>query len=133
MLEKNQVIEVEIIDNGFQGEGIAKVQEFPIFIQGAIKGEKVEVKILKVLKNFGYGKIVRIITSSEYRTPSDCNSFPKCGGCTLRHISYKQTLAIKKATVENCLYKALHGEIKVNDVIGMKVPLNYRNNKVNNE
>ena len=38
MLEKNQVIEVEIIDNGFQGEGIAKVQEFPIFIQGAIKG-----------------------------------------------------------------------------------------------
>lgn len=127
MLEKNQVIEVEIIDNGFQGEGIAKVQEFPIFIQGAIKGEKVEVKILKVLKNFGYGKIVRIITSSEYRTPSDCNSFPKCGGCTLRHISYKQTLAIKKATVENCLYKALHREIKVNDVIGMKVPLNYRN------
>ena len=127
MLEKNQELEVEIIDNGFQGEGIAKIQDFPIFIQGAIKGEKIKIKIVKVLKNFGYGKILQIITPSEYRTNSDCNSFPQCGGCTLRHISYNHTLAIKKATVENCLYKALHREIKVNDVIGMDNPLNYRN------
>ena len=49
MLEKNQIYEVEIIDNGYQGEGIAKIDNFPIFIQGVIKGEQVEIKILKVL------------------------------------------------------------------------------------
>ena len=48
MLKKNQVYEVEIIDDGYQGEGIAKIENFPIFIPGAIKGEKVEIKILKV-------------------------------------------------------------------------------------
>ena len=51
MLEKNQVFETQIIDNGYQGEGIAKIDNFPIFVPGGIKGEEVEIKILKVLSN----------------------------------------------------------------------------------
>lgn len=127
MLEKNQIYEVEIIDNGYQGEGIAKIDNFPIFIQGVIKGEQVEIKILKVLSNFAYAKILKIIKPSEYRTDADCSDFPKCGGCNLRHIKYDYTLKVKKAKVENCLYKALNRKLKVNDVIGMDNPLNYRN------
>lgn len=127
MLEKNQIYKVEIIDNGYQGEGIAKIDNFPIFIHGAIKGEKIEVKILKVLSNFAYGKIMKIISSSKYRKDADCNEYIKCGGCNLRHIKYEYTLEIKKSIVENCLYKALDRKIKVNNVIGMEQPLNYRN------
>lgn len=127
MLEKNQIYEVEIIDNGYQGEGIAKIDNFPIFIQGVIKGEQVEIKILKVLSNFAYAKILKIIKPSEYRTDADCKDFSKCGGCNLRHIKYDYTLEIKKVAVENCLYKALNRKLKVNDVIGMDKPLHYRN------
>ncbi len=127
MLEKNQVYEVEIIDDGYQGEGIAKIENFPVFIQGAIKGEKVQIKILKVQTNFAYGKIINIIEPAENRVEAECTEYSKCGGCNLRHISYNYTLKIKKAIVENCLYKALNRKIEVQDVIGMNIPMFYRN------
>ena len=127
MIKKNEVYTVDIIDNGFQGEGIARIEGITIFINKAIKGEKVKIKILKVQKNFAYGKIIEIIEKSKERVEPDCKTYNRCGGCNLRHISYNETLEIKKAIVENCLYKELKKEIKVNDVIGMKNPLHYRN------
>lgn len=126
-IQKNQEYIVDIIDNGYDGEGIAKINDFTIFIQGAIKGEKVKILILKVTKSFAYGKILEIITTSKSRVNIDCKTFTKCGGCTLRHIDYKETLNIKRNIVENCLYKELHREIAVNDTIGMENPLYYRN------
>jgi len=127
MLKKNDEYIVEIIDNGFQGEGIAKIDGITVFINEAIKGEKIKIKILKVLKNFAYGKIIEILESSKARKAPDCNTYSRCGGCNLRHIEYNETLKIKKAIVENCLYKELKKEIKVEDVIGMKEPIYYRN------
>ena len=48
-IQKNQEYVVDIIDNGFDGEGIAKIDNFTIFIPGAIKGEKIKILIVKVL------------------------------------------------------------------------------------
>ena len=127
MLEKNQIYQVKIIDDGYQGEGIAKIDNFPIFIQGAIKGEEVKIKILKVQSSFAYGKIIEIIKQEENRVEAECKVYNKCGGCNLRHIDYEYTLKIKKAIVQNCLYKALNKNIEVKDVIGMKKPMFYRN------
>lgn len=94
-IQKNQEYIVDIIDNGYDGEGIAKINDFTIFIQGAIKGEKVKILILKVTKSFAYGKILEIISASKDRNNVDCGTFSKCGGCTLRHINYEETLNIK--------------------------------------
>ena len=127
MLKKNEEYIVDIIDNGFQGEGIAKIDGITIFIDQAIKGEKIKIKILKVQTNFAYGKILEILEKSNNRTEEECTTYKRCGGCNLRHIKYEETLNIKKAVVENCMYKALKREVKVNDVIGMKNPLYYRN------
>lgn len=127
MLEKNKVYEVEIIDNGFHGEGIAKIENFPVFVQGAIKGERVEIKILKVQSSFAYGKIIKIIKPAENRVEVACAEYNKCGGCNLRHIDYKYTLQIKKAIVQNCLYKTFNKLVEVQDVIGMEQPFFYRN------
>lgn len=127
MLKKNEEYIADIIDNGFQGEGIAKIDGITIFIPQAIKGEKIKIKILKVLKNFGYGKIIEILEKSENREIEDCTTYKRCGGCNLRHIKYEETLNIKKSIVENCLYKQLRKEVKVNNVIGMDKPYCYRN------
>ncbi len=127
MLKKNEEYVVDIIDNGFQGEGIAKIDGITVFIDKAIKGEKIKIKILKVQTNFAYGKIIEILEKSVNRTEEDCHTYQRCGGCNLRHINYEETLNIKKSVVENCLYKALKRNVKVNDVIGMKNPLYYRN------
>lgn len=127
MLKKNDEYVVDIIDNGFQGEGIAKIDGMTVFVDKAIKGEKAKIKILKVQTNFAYGKIIEILEESNNRTNEDCDTYKRCGGCNLRHIKYEETLNIKKAVVENCLYKELKRETEVNDVIGMEDPLYYRN------
>jgi 23S rRNA (uracil1939-C5)-methyltransferase len=127
MLSKNEEYIVNIVDNGFQGEGIAKIDGFPVFIENAIKGEKIKIKILKIQSSFAYGKIIEILEKSEKRQEIDCNSYKKCGGCNLRHINYDETLVIKRNIVENCLYKALGKKILVNNTIGMNNPFFYRN------
>ena len=127
MLKKNEEYIVNIIDNGFHGEGIAKIEGITIFVDYAMKGEIIKIKILKIQKNFAYGKIIEIIEKSPVRTEADCITYNRCGGCNLRHIKYNETLKIKKAIVQNCMNKALKREIKINNVIGMENPLHYRN------
>ena len=64
-VKKNQEYVVDIIDNGFEGEGIAKIDNFTIFIPGAIKGEKVKILIVKVLSSHAFGKVIEIMQKSE--------------------------------------------------------------------
>ena len=128
MLKKNEEYIVEIIDNGFQGEGIAKIDGIAIFIPGGIKGEKTKIKILKVTSKIAYGKIIDILEKSKNRIEEvDCETFSRCGGCVLRHVNYDATLEMKKVAVETTLRKALGRDVKINEVLKMDEPYNYRN------
>lgn len=126
-IRKNEEYIVDIIDNGFEGEGIAKINNFTIFIKGAIKGEKIRILILKVNSSYAFAKIIEIIETSEYRCEEDCNSYKRCGGCDLRHIKYEKTLEIKKNMVQSLVNKTLRNKVQVNNTIGMEKPFNYRN------
>ena len=127
MIKKNDEYIVEIIDNGYQGEGIAKIDGMTVFIDNVLKGEKVKIKILKVLKSQCYAKMLEIIEKSESRSNSDCSSYGKCGGCNLRHMNYQETLNLKKSIVETNLKKSGIGGVEVKNCIGMENPYNYRN------
>lgn len=126
-VEKNKEYEVEIIDNGYEGEGIAKIEDFTIFIQGAIKGEICKVLIVKVNKSFAFGKLIEVLKESENRVKVDCNTYKRCGGCGLRHIKYEETLRLKRNMIQNLTDKTLKNKINVNDVVGMEKPFYYRN------
>lgn len=127
-VEKNKCYEVIIENMGYQGEGIAKINNFPIFIEGAITGEKINVKILKIKKTYGYGKIVDIIEVSPCRKTAKCNLYDRCGGCNLQHISYDGQLEYKTNRVMDCITRI--GKIKdviIHHTLGMKDPYSYRN------
>ena len=126
-IEKNQIYEVDILDNGFSGEGLAKIDNFTIFIPQAIKGEKVKIVVVKVLSSFGYGKILEILKCSPNRVESDCATYKRCGGCSLRHIKYEETLRIKQNTVQSLINKTLKNKIKAEETLGMENPYFYRN------
>ena len=126
-IQKNQEYIVEIVDNGFEGEGIAKIDNFTIFIPGAIKGEKVKILIVKVLSSHAFGKILEIIKKSEYRQDVDCSTYKRCGGCNLRHVKYKETLKMKQNAVQSLVNKTLKNKIQVQSTIGMENPFHYRN------
>lgn len=127
MVEKNKEYIVEIIDTGYKGEGIAKIDDFAIFIPNAIKGEKIKIKIIKVLTSYAFGKIIEIIEPSKNRLESDCSTYKRCGGCNLRHIKYDETLKIKQNLVQSLVNKTLKNKIKVKETIGMENPYYYRN------
>lgn len=126
-VKKNQEYVVDIIDNGFEGEGIAKINEFTIFIPNSLKGEKVKILILKVLSSYAFGKVIEIIKQSENRVESDCSTYKRCGGCNLRHIKYSETLKLKKNIVQSLVNKTLRSEIEVEETLGMENPYHYRN------
>ena len=111
MIEKNKEYIVNIEDMTYEGMGVAKVDNFPIFIEGAIAGEKIKIKIVKVLKNFAYGKIIDIIEKSLDRVEPFCPMYKRCGGCNLRHINYAKTLEFKKDVVQNLVNKTLKNKI----------------------
>ena len=126
-VEKNKEYIVDIIDNGFEGEGIAKVDNFTIFVSGAIKGETVKILIVKVLTSHAFGKVLEIINKSECRQEVDCNTYKRCGGCNTRHIKYEDTLKMKQNAVQSLVNKTLKNKIQVKPTIGMENPFHYRN------
>ena len=126
-VEKNKEYIVDIIDNGYDGEGIAKIEDFTIFINGAIKDEKCKILIVKVNKSYAFGKLLEVINKSQNRIDSDCKTYKRCGGCSLRHIKYEETLNIKKNMVQNLVDKSLINKVQVKNVIGMENPIYYRN------
>ena len=127
MIEKNREYMVDIIDNGFEGEGIAKIEGLTIFIPNAIKGEKVKILIVKVLKSHAFGKILDMIDKSDKRVECDCETYKRCGGCNMRHIEYEETLIMKRNSVQALVNKTLKNKVKVKNTIGMENPLHYRN------
>ena len=126
-VKKNNEYEVEIIDNGYEGEGTPKINDFTIFIPGAIEGERCKILIVKVNKTFAFGKLIEVTQKSNNRVQADCSTYKRCGGCSLRHIKYEETLNIKRENVQNLVNKSLNKSITVNKVIGMESPFYYRN------
>ena len=129
-IKKNDELVVNIIDYGANGEGIAKINGYTIFVLGALKGEKCKIHILKVLKTHAFAKVIQIIEKSDKRVEPDCTTFNKCGGCDLRHIDYNETLKIKQEKVQNLVNKMLKNKVKVNKTVEMKNPTFYRNKAI---
>ena len=127
IIKKNEEYVVDIIDYGMNGEGIAKINNFTVFIPNSMKGEKVKIIIVKVLSSHAFGNVIEIIEESKHRIEPDCCTYKRCGGCDLRHIDYDETLSIKQNMVQNLVNKTLDKSIKVLPVIGMGNPFNYRN------
>ncbi|MBR2704881.1 MAG: 23S rRNA (uracil(1939)-C(5))-methyltransferase RlmD [Clostridia bacterium] len=129
-VKKNEEYIVDIVDNGFEGEGIAKVDNFTVFIDGAIKGEKCKILIVKVNSSHAFGKLLEIIEPSKHRCMPDCETYKRCGGCNLRHVDYEETLNIKQEKVQNLVNKTLSNKLNVNKTVGMGNPYNYRNKAI---
>ena len=126
-IKKGEEYVLDIIDNGLDGAGIAKINDFTVFVLQTVKGEKVKALILKVNKSFAFAKVIEFIEKSEHRTQEDCKTYKRCGGCSLRFLDYEATLDIKEEMVKNCLSKFKLNDIKVKPIIAMGNPFNYRN------
>lgn len=127
-MKKNDIFTVDIVDNGINFEGIAKVDGAIVFIPGAIMGENIDVRIIKVTSSYAIGKIEKINKRSESRIDDTiCPVFKTCGGCESQHINYDFQLNIKTKIVKNTLHRQGVEYNKLNNTIGMGLPYYYRN------
>lgn len=99
-VNKNDIVDVDVTDGmGQHGEGVGKLDGFTLFIQGALPGERVRVKVLKLKKKYGYAKLLEVLKPSPHRTEAPCPLFGRCGGCQLQHVRYEEQLRLKRQIV----------------------------------
>jgi 23S rRNA (uracil1939-C5)-methyltransferase len=127
LVKKNDVLEVEILDLTYQAYGLAKVDGFSVFIENAIPGELVEIRIEKVLKRYAFGKLLRVLRASEHRVEVRDVIGTRIGTMPLQHLEYAYQLAYKKNQVEHFLSLNLESYPEVKDTLGMRNPWEYRN------
>ena len=129
-IKKNEEYEVQIEDMSSDGAGIGKLGTFPLFIKDTVIGDRVRVKVIKVKKNYGYGRLMEILMPSPDRVEAKCPVARQCGGCTLQHLSYEKQLEYKYHKVKNCLERIgglKNISEKMNMTLGMENPFYYRN------
>ncbi len=137
-MQKNDIFKIEITDIGVNGEGIGKIDGYTLFVKDAIIGDVVEAKLIKAKRNYGYGRLMRILTPSADRVKPVCPMARKCGGCQIQEMSYKKQLEFKENKVRGNLIRI--GEVPeelldniMEPIVGMEesaelgAPFYYRN------
>lgn len=108
---KNEEVVADIVGIGHEGEGVGRVQGFTLFIPGALPGEKVRAKVLKLKKQYGYAKLLEVLEASKDRVHAPCPIYKQCGGCQLQHLDYAAQLEWKRQLVIDNLERI--GKLKV--------------------
>jgi len=134
---KNEVVTVDMIGLTHDGDGVGRTEQgFTLFIPHALPGERVEAKVLKSKKQYGYGKLLSHHSTSEQRIEPACPIYAQCGGCQLQHFDYEAQLKWKRQHVIDSLTRigklkvageAARQGVIVHDTIGMSDPWRYRN------
>ena len=131
-MKKNDTAAVKITDIGVNGEGIGKVDGYPLFIKDAVIGDTVEAKVMKAKKNYGYARLMKVLSPSPDRVTPRCAIARKCGGCQIQEMSYGRQLAFKEQKVRGNLERIGDFPKELLDrvtepVLGMEEPFGYRN------
>ena len=128
MLNKNDIVEVEIVDLTHEGAGVAKVNGFVFFVDNALPGEVIKMRVLKLKKNIGFGKVEEHVTLSPNRNQDIDATYLRSGIADFGHMTYEEQLKFKRKQVVDNLYKTAGiSDVEVAETLGMETPYAYRN------
>lgn len=128
MLNKNDIVEVEIVDLTHEGAGVAKVDGFVFFVDNALPGEVIKMRVLKLKKNIGFGKVEDYVTLSPNRNQDIDATYLRSGIADFGHMTYEEQLKFKRKQVVDNLYKTAGiSDVEVAETLGMETPYAYRN------
>ena len=127
-MKKNDLLTLTADGLGADLEGVCRADGMAVFVPGMLPGETARVRIVKVQSRFAFGRMEgKPLTASPARKTPDCAAYPRCGGCTGRHMTYETTLEAKRQQVQDCFRRIGHIDIDVPPVLGMADPSHYRN------
>ena len=129
---KNEIVRIEITDLSTEGMGVGKSDGYTLFVKDAIPGDIIDARIVKVKKNYGYGRVEKVVKPSSARVSPKCTFARQCGGCQLQEMEYTEQLGFKQDKVRNALVRIGGFNEEFIDsimepIIGMDEPWRYRN------
>ena len=127
MVKKNDLYTVDVTDINNLGYGICRVDGVVVFVPGAVDGDKCEIRIIKVNKDYYIAKIEKLIEKSPYRTDPSCRVSVRCGGCVYQNITYEHELQLKRNYITQALKKIGLPNISVYEVLSTGETGDYRN------
>lgn len=126
--KKNDKIEVIIEDISETGEGIGKTHGFTWFIKDTVIGDRVEAKVMKTKKSYGFARLERLLEPSESRVEPSCPVARQCGGCQLQAMAYEEQLRYKERKIYNNITRiGGFSQVPMLPIMGMDEPWRYRN------
>ena len=127
-VEKGKIYTIDIVRLGAGGEGVGRVENFTVFVDGTLPGETVTARITYVKKQYAVGRPESIQKASPHRVKPSCPVYADCGGCQLQHLSYEGQLAEKQRQVKDAVeHIGKLKDIPVLPTLGSERPWNYRN------
>lgn len=126
-LKKGQVHTALVEGYSSEGYGVVRVDGAVVFVPRAVRGERVDLRIVRVMKTHALGELVRVHAPSPERAVPDCPYYGKCGGCDFRHLSYGEELWAKRRRVQDALARIGGSDVRVEEILGAKNPEHYRN------
>ena len=132
LYKKDDVLTVDIVDIGNDGEGIGKIDGYTLFIKDAVIGDKVSAKVMKAKKNYAYAHLEKVLKASEFRQEARCPIARQCGGCQIQNMTYERQLEFKQNKVRNNIvrlgdFDEAFVDSVMEPIIGMDEPWRYRN------
>jgi 23S rRNA (uracil1939-C5)-methyltransferase len=127
-VKRRDVIDLQIEDLSFHGKGVAKIDNYTVFVDNAIPGQFVKAKIKKAKKSYAEAFIIKILEKSDYEIEAPCPYFEYCGGCKHQNIPYDIQLNFFHKQISD-LYLRLGGfsDTEIKPVIGAENIFHYRN------
>lgn len=128
MVNKNEHYTVEIIDVSSDGNGVADIDGFRVFVPMTATGDVAEIVIVKVLSRYAIGRMLTLEKPSPIRQTPICGVYKRCGGCHLQHIKYDAQLEMKRGFIESAMRRigGFDG-FECDEMLGMETPMRYRN------
>ena len=126
-MEKNKIYRAEIIAYAGDGSSIARIHDMVVFVPGGAVGDQCDIRIVKIAKNYAFGRIERIFIKSKHRIEPECPHASKCGGCCYWHISYEEELRAKSKKVQDAMQRIGGIAMEPEAVCGSDSIYHYRN------
>lgn len=123
---KNQEFDATVIDLTYEGNGVVKVDDFPIFVANAVPGEEIRVGITKVAGTYAFGRVIKTLKESAGRNKDVDVATLTTGIAPLAHLNYDAQLRFKQNQIQE-LFKKQHIDVEVSETLGMENPTGYRN------
>ena len=127
-IKKGLQVEVDIEDIAFGGRGLARLEGLAVFVDQAIPGDRVTIRIFKKKKNYAEARVVELIEASPFRIVAPCEYSGFCGGCKWQFLNYDQQLIYKRQHVLDSLkHIGLIRDVTVHPTIPSGAVFGYRN------